>query len=419
MDKNICMIPNTHKRLNEIHRLLHQCQENYYDPEGFRTNLNATIQAIRNLTFALQNEKENIPEFDEWYINWQEKMKEDEILRWLNKSRVKIVHQKDLETKSIIKITIKNYLDVFKLELTLPHFLPSEIVGSECVNLLSEKYPNEKIEECFAVVERKWVESELSNWELLDALVYGFEFLYKLVNEAHEKTECKIENCTIKDSLHHLSTEEILTGKYNCADKQQTVRSETITLSDFETISFDKKEIKFQKESAKKALKRYKVDESNFGLKEDLLEFAKNCNEIAKKVLVKDKYHRRIFMLHTPPDVWELIDAEANDKTGKFMLMSELAKLVKRKGVDALIHISEAWVSGDVNSIAKGVSVSDTKDKREVLIVTLLTKNKEEINFSTLFKRGLFGNIILSETVVSSSDRSMYLEPIRKIWEEN
>jgi hypothetical protein len=419
MDKNTCRIPNTHKRLIEIHRLLHQCQENYFDPDGFRTNLNATIQAIRNLTFALQNEKEKIPEFDVWYQNWQDKMKEDEILRWLNKSRVKIVHQKDLETKSIIKITIKNYLDVFKLELTLPPFIPSEIIGSKCVKLLSEKYPNEKIKECFAVVERKWIESELSNWELLDALVYGFKFLYQLVIEAHEKTECKIDNCNIKDSLHHLSEEEILTGQYNCANTQQTIRSETITLSDFETVSFGMKEIQFQKEIAKKAMSRYKINGSIFSFEGDLLEYAKMCNELAKKVLVKDKYHRRMFMLHSSSNKWELIDAEVIDKTGKFMLMSELAKLVKRKGVDALIHISEAWVSGDVDSIAKGVSVSETKDKREVLIVTLLTKNKEEINFSTFFKRGLFGNIILSETVVSSSDRSMYLEPIRKIWEEN
>lgn len=30
-----CLIPNTHKRLLEAHRLWHQTLDNYFDPEGF------------------------------------------------------------------------------------------------------------------------------------------------------------------------------------------------------------------------------------------------------------------------------------------------------------------------------------------------------------------------------------------------
>src|SRR5690606_19361030 len=130
---------------------------------------------------------------------------------------------------------------------------------------------------------------------------------------------------------------------YNCFEEQQNIRIETITLSDFKTVTFEKKEVEFQKENTKKILKRYKVKESSFKVEDDLIEYAKICNQIAKKVLVKDKSHRQMFMLHSPLAKWEVIDAEVQDKTSKFILMSELSSLVKKKGIDALIHISEAW----------------------------------------------------------------------------
>ena len=420
MEKTACPILNTHKRLIEIHRLWHQCLDNYFDPEGFRTNLNATIQALRNLTFALQNEKNAIPEFDDWYSQWQQKMGDDEILSWLNKSRVKIVHQKDLETKSIARVEIKSYLDIANLEIELPPFIPSEIIGSECVSLLSKKYPNNKIKECYAVIERRWTEAKLPNWELLDALAYGFKFLSNIVVEAHEKANCQSVTCTLGDSLHTLTEEEIVTGDYSCMNTQQEIRSSTITLSDFATVSFDYKEVKFKEDIAKKAVKRYKINNQFNRYEMGLLEYSEKVNDIAKKVLLKDKYHRHIFMLHSPSRKWEIIDAEVENQTSKFMLMSELAKLVKKNEVDAIIHISEAWLTQDIDAVANGTAVSETDDRREALCVSIIGKNNIGKSYTTFFKRGLLGKIILSETEISDNLGELnYLNPIRRIWTGN
>lgn len=83
MENNKCVIPNTHNRLNEVHMLIHQTANNYFNPEGFRVNLDATIQAMRNLTFALQAEKGSIgDEFENWYSEWQEKMKNDSLMKF-------------------------------------------------------------------------------------------------------------------------------------------------------------------------------------------------------------------------------------------------------------------------------------------------------------------------------------------------
>ncbi|MCM3392572.1 hypothetical protein [Cytobacillus oceanisediminis] len=413
-----CPIPNTHKRLLEIHRLWHQCLENYFDPEGFRTNLNATIQALRNLTFALQNEKNAIPDFEEWYSIWQDKMRNDEVLSWLNNARVKIVHQKDLETKSIAKVIIKNYLDVAQLELELPPSFPSEVIGSQCVSILSEKFPEQAIKECYAVIERRWTEAKLPSWELLDALAYGFVFLSQLVNEAHEKANCKIDSCPIRDTLHSITKNEILTGKYVCMKMKKELNSQTITLSDFATVTFDFKKVNLDKVTAKKALKRYKIKDIPFNEKE-ILAYTKKINEMAKKILVKDKYHRQLFMLHFPSIGWKVIDAEVENRTSKFMLMSQIANIVKSDGADAVIHISEAWISNDIEAIANGVEVANTKDRREALSVSVIGKNNLEKSYLTFFKRGLGRRIILGKTEVSENLKDVnFLSPIRRIWNQ-
>jgi len=57
--------------LAEAHLLWHQALTNYQEPDAFRANLNATIQSLRNVTFALQSEKHSVANFEEWYSKWQ------------------------------------------------------------------------------------------------------------------------------------------------------------------------------------------------------------------------------------------------------------------------------------------------------------------------------------------------------------
>ena len=72
-----CPIPVTHGRLDQAHILWHDTAKHYCDPHTFRTYLNATIQVLRNVTFALQSEKRNVPNFDAWYETWQQRLRDD------------------------------------------------------------------------------------------------------------------------------------------------------------------------------------------------------------------------------------------------------------------------------------------------------------------------------------------------------
>ena len=83
-----CPIPMTHRRLKHAHLLWHQCLDAYHAPERFLANLNATIEALRNITFVAQKEKSAFKDFDAWYKPRQEILKADATAKWLNEARV-------------------------------------------------------------------------------------------------------------------------------------------------------------------------------------------------------------------------------------------------------------------------------------------------------------------------------------------
>jgi hypothetical protein len=81
----------THRRLKHAHLLWHQCLDAYHDPEQFLADLNATIEALRYITFVVQKEKSAFKDFDAWSKPRQEILKADSMAKWLNEARVTIV----------------------------------------------------------------------------------------------------------------------------------------------------------------------------------------------------------------------------------------------------------------------------------------------------------------------------------------
>jgi hypothetical protein len=108
---NSCPIPKTHRRLVEAHLLWHQTLDNYHNVESFRANLNATIQALRNITFVLQSEKNIIPQFDTWYSQWQSRLKADPTSKWLIDARNTVVKQGELESHSTAEVRLVTWRD--------------------------------------------------------------------------------------------------------------------------------------------------------------------------------------------------------------------------------------------------------------------------------------------------------------------
>ena len=96
-----------YNRLDEFHRAWHLALVGYHKISDFRAGINSAIQASRNVTFVLQKQKEQLLGFDEWYTPWQNRMRNDPILKELHNARNIIVKEADLKLKSraVAKIT--------------------------------------------------------------------------------------------------------------------------------------------------------------------------------------------------------------------------------------------------------------------------------------------------------------------------
>lgn len=98
-----CPIPFTHDRLREVHHWWHEMARTYHEPDEFRYDLGAFIQAARNVTFMLQKEQAVFSDFA-WYGEWINKAKDDALLRWLVDARTDFVHRQALGPKSWLQM---------------------------------------------------------------------------------------------------------------------------------------------------------------------------------------------------------------------------------------------------------------------------------------------------------------------------
>ncbi len=101
-----CPLEPVHARMRDAIRLWIECLKNYHEPEAFRTFLNSCIQALRNVTFALQKNGDSIPYFPNWYETWREDFRRDPLLHWLVDARNRIVKEGDLSTKSLARASL-------------------------------------------------------------------------------------------------------------------------------------------------------------------------------------------------------------------------------------------------------------------------------------------------------------------------
>jgi hypothetical protein len=99
-------IPSTVDKLWEAWYFILCMVENYHDPHAFRYNLNAFIQALRNITFMLQSEDPKPPGFKAWYEARRKEMASNAQLKRFVEARNLVVKQQMLAAKSTLRIGI-------------------------------------------------------------------------------------------------------------------------------------------------------------------------------------------------------------------------------------------------------------------------------------------------------------------------
>ena len=95
------------RRLADLERLLESCHTTYFDPNLFRMNINSFLQTARTVTFLINKQKANIPDFESWHAtNIVEAWNNDDIMRWSVQSRNHIEKEGDLDMHSSLDLCL-------------------------------------------------------------------------------------------------------------------------------------------------------------------------------------------------------------------------------------------------------------------------------------------------------------------------
>ncbi len=406
-----CPIPNTHSRLDQAHELWHQSLLHYEDPNGFLANLNSTVEALRNVTFMLQNEKQSIPQFDSWYSEWQERLRSDRVLSWLSSARTTVVHKSDLEIESYAIGTVHNNQTFADMTKRVHPVLST----AEAVKLIAAGLPKEFHDaRAFLVlsIERKWSISDLQGEELLDALAHCYAILSQLVQSAHK---------VAGSSYYFTGHGNIKIDKFDrilpCMMLGRESRTVRLSLADNTLLTPISEKRAPGAKDIERAVEKYKLVEGrdSIDLTDDLIESARSILAMAKRILKKDKYHSWILFLRTPKG-WKIHQLIARDRQEKYAIIRHMATEIGAEAVDAVIEVSENWIIPEAD-LESGELPEESKKRREAIAVTAFDSSGLCRSIIAPFRRSILGNIVFSGSEeMMESMVPYYFAPVFEVW---
>jgi len=422
IDYNRCPIPKTHRRLVEAHVLWHQALEEYQQPELFQANLNATIQALRNVTFILQSEKHSFSDFEDWYEPWQERMKVDPVLKWLKDARNVVVKQGELETNSTAVVKLVTWRDYVLVEFSVPPGAPPSLIlrNLPLLELINNTHLSSgDLKSAAIVIERRWSVPDLDGREILEALAQAYGLLSDVVLDAHIRIG--ETTCVPSDGTHtHFRSTHHRTGILACMALGVEHRTHSFELSTGQQIEL----VRMNSPAAPEpriAATRYgfgKTDQIAKWQEGDPVLIAERLLHAAKRMLRKDKVVIRIVFIRDGGGTWHDTVLNASNRMEKHLLMRMVARFIESVGGDAIIDISEVWML-QPKEVAPNMDIDrvhDTTGQGEALQVLVATREGILRTYTTPFTRGPFGGIKLGDTVRSEKDRLYYLEPVFDVW---
>ena len=293
-----CPLAAVDRRLEDAHRQWHQAEKAYFHPEEFRICIQTVIQTLRTVTFILQSNKDKIPGFEGWYSVWQNRFRNDPLMRWMVDARNKIEKRGDLEVYSFVRAEIfASYLSeevpsievpahLFDDTATILRDIPRDDLGSHIINHGALK------------IQRRWVENTLPDYELLDATAIAYGKTTQLVRDAHRQIGVDEPTTTNVRTGQQIET-DVREGRMPCMIGHFEARSVNIRLSDGCLLSLEPVEQCIEKAEAEAAAERYGgVHPGMFGppnASEE--EIATSLFSVARKMFETDGYHITIFFL--------------------------------------------------------------------------------------------------------------------------
>ena len=412
--KEKCKLASLHEKFNQAFILWKQTYDNYFNPDIFITNLNATIQALRNITFTLQNKKSLFTDFDKWYKPWVEKLKTDKYMCWLNDSRIKIVHQDDFEVNSFATIRIFNYHTTYLADYSIPIEMPLHaIIG---MLLYHKKITPEQIRaENILEVTRRWSTPDYKKIDILYILLCTFPVFSNIIADAHKELGLSIKECDyyIKENNQNFPETLIALIDTYCQEQTRCYSLKDLHPMEIATVS---KNITF--EQCQTVANRYNKAQKIFEEKHDS-EIYKMI-DVAKHVLSVDGYHSPMAFLTDSNNKKYMTALRFDTRADKYMVFSELAKSARINKVVHAIIIVESYIilPQGQEQFFREFDTTQIKDKYDCLNIYEITPTNI-LAYITPFKKMENNSIIFEDTRVEDDFTATFITELKAVIEEN
>ncbi|WP_155976921.1 hypothetical protein [Nocardia sp. 348MFTsu5.1] len=381
-----CPLRAAEGRLREAHRSWHGCASSYQQPEDFRGSLNTAIQALRNVTFLIQKVKSQLPGFDSWYANEQAAMKADPLLKWSLGARNYIVKEGDLDTQSILHVSLvcsyENEAASVSDEQHVWGSKPNSVntsnamdftrvpVGLSLDEIFDEfarfELPLSVRQDATVTVERRWVDENNPDYELLSALAYVFGAMNSLLTRAHEllgmraaRVHFTAPGTETEDGGPEAAVEYLeqlpLSGRLPCMASTRHIRAARYRLIDRSLVDeFRSHRVVYEPEIAHQVresgvygpLSVWPHDElGNLQTSTQLAGAVRHYSSLARGILESGQDHGWFtYYYQNGASVGARVHVTI-DRQGKQAIAAEIARAALEYDADAVILVSEVWTS--------------------------------------------------------------------------
>lgn len=319
-----CPVQSCHARFIEAHTYWHEALAAYDDPGQFMVRLNALIQAMRNITFALQKEIAHNDALADWYAGWQLRMRADPKLKWAVAARNQIVKQGDLAAHSTARAWIAgDRVTSQPVEMNVP---PTRSAAEIARSIQLPGLDDTIRREGTLMVERRWVVDEFPDDELLDLLAHNLAFLGELVTDAHHQLGTSIRTCE-KNLDDPCGPFEIIdSGRLGCMAATTQLRTSQRNLSDGAPIRIGIASLKGPSISDDELGARYPDLDPDFKPIVDLFHEAAHLHRIARGMMAVDGGHVSIAWTLRNNEILGQLALNLRNQRELFLTMDALAK---------------------------------------------------------------------------------------------
>ncbi|NHC44552.1 hypothetical protein [Motilibacter aurantiacus] len=373
-------------------------------PDDFRLQLNNLIQNLRNVSWLVQKQKSSFPDFG-WYNAWVEAIADDALMRWVKKSRNRIVKEADLELLSQAKASL--ILDWLN-EVVVTLDVPPRRTTQEILALLRTRWNGMP---GVLTVERQWIDKALPGIELLRATAHAYGQCAHLLAAAHVNSGAT--SCNVAGRTRECVTGGVPDGgSPDCMLNVPGSRRLHVALAT--GTELEESHVRISAES--------KPTEDPYGaldIRGDAIRSLPAVFEYGQKVLRKDGYHHTYGWIFRGDSVVSVVALMFGDQNGKYLSFRDLADEVRLRRGDSVLVVGETWMALLDNAHTAGIPARERPDRIEALGATAVSRDGRVLSWTQPFFRDESGEIIFEDhTVKSDSMQTNSLMPVIRMWEQ-